>query len=490
MTQPEQPDGADPGSQPIQAAGAAETTGAAETAEATPDAEAATAGVKVAEAIEVTGRPSPAQGGRLRSLLPDLSPWRSSRDFRLLWMAGAVTSFGSFLTMIALPLQIKELTGSAFAVGAIGAVQLVPLIVFSLYGGALADAMDRRKLILLTELGLGVLTALLLANSLLPSPMLWPLYVVAALTSALAGLQQPAIDALTARIVPHDQLTAAAALNSIRWQLSAIVGPSLAGVIVAFAGLPVAYTLDLLTFFLSLVLALRLASAPPAHDAERPSLTGILEGARYAWRRKELLGTYAVDMVAMFFAYPNALFPFLADDLDASWALGLMYAAGSVGSVLVSMTSGWTSRVHRHGRMVVFGAALWGLAMAAAGALPNIWLVLLCLAVAGGADMVSGLFRSTMWNQTIPDGLRGRLAGIEMLSYMTGPQLGQVRAGTMAAMTSVRTSVWSGGVACVAAVGLLAASLPKLMAYDARTDRHALQMRAERAKREAGPTAS
>ncbi|WP_432036835.1 MFS transporter [Streptomyces cucumeris] len=414
---------------------------------------------------------------RKRALLPDLAPWRSSRDFRLMWTAGLVTAFGSFLSLVALPLQIKELTGSAFAVGAIGAVELVPLIVFGLYGGALADALDRRKLILLTEAGLGVLAAVLLVNSLLPDPMIWPLYVVAALTSALVGIQRPAIDAVTARIVPHDQLTAAAALNSMRWQLSAIAGPSLAGVVVTYAGLPLAYGLDLLTFAVSVLLAFGLSPAPPAHDAEPPSLRAIAEGARYAWGRKELLGTYAVDMVAMFFAFPNAIFPFLADDLDAPWALGLMYAAGSVGSMVTTLTSGWTSRIHRHGRMVALGAAVWGLAMAAAGWLDNVWLVLLCLAVAGGGDMISGLFRATIWNQTIPNRLRGRLAGIELLSYATGPQLGQVRAGTVAGLTGVRAAVWSGGVACVVSVGLLALTLPRLMTYDVRTDEHAREVR-------------
>ncbi|MFD8382873.1 MFS transporter [Streptomyces sp. NPDC059679] len=419
----------------------------------------------------------PPRGARWRALLPDLAPWRSSRDFRLLWTAGLVTSFGTFLTMVALPLQIKELTGSALAVGAIGAVELVPLIVFGLYGGALADAVDRRKLILLTEVGLGLLSALLLANSLLPDPMLWPLYVVAALTSALTGLQRPALDSITVRIVPHDQLTAAAALSALRWQLSAVAGPSLAGIVVAYAGLPFAYGLDLLTFAVSVLLGLGLKPAAPAHDAEKPSLRAIGEGARYAWRRKELLGTYAVDIAAMLFAFPNAIFPFLADELDAPWSLGLMYAAGSVGSIAVSVTSGWASRVHRHGRMVVLSAALWGAAMAVAGWLPNVWLVLLCLAVAGGADMVSGLFRSTMWNQTIPDELRGRLAGIELLSYATGPQLGQVRAGGMAGLVGVRASVWTGGLACVASIGLLALTLPKLMTYDARTDEHARHVR-------------
>lgn len=216
-------------------------------------------------------------------LLPDLSPWRSSADFRLLWVQGLITYFGSFMALIALPLQIKDLTGSPLAVGAMGAVELVPLIVFGLYGGALADSADRRKVILGTEAGLGVLALVLLANALAPEPALWPLYVVAAGVSALAGLQRPALDSLMARIVPHDQLTAAAALNSLRWQAGAIAGPALAGLVVAYAGHATAYGVTVVTFAVSVVLCLRLAAAPPAHDAQKPSLRGIAEGARYAW---------------------------------------------------------------------------------------------------------------------------------------------------------------------------------------------------------------
>ncbi|MFF7200739.1 MULTISPECIES: MFS transporter [unclassified Streptomyces] len=416
---------------------------------------------------------------KLSALLPDLSPWRSSRDFRLLWVQGVVTYFGSFMAMIALPLQIKDLTGSPLAVGVMGAVELVPLVVFGLYGGALADSADRRKLILGTEAGLGVLAVVLLVNAMLPDPMLWPLYLVAAGVSALAGLQRPALDSLMARIVPHDQLTAAAALNALRYQLGAIAGPALAGLVVAYAGHATAYGVTVAGFAVSVVLCLRLAPAPAAHDAQKPSLRGIAEGARYAWSRPVLLGTYAIDLAAMFFAFPNTIFPFLADDLDAEWSLGLMYAAGSVGSLALSMTSGWTSRVRRHGLFVVFGAAAWGLAIAAAGWFSNVWLVLLCLAFAGAGDMLSGLGRSTIWNQTIPEELRGRLAGIEVLSYSVGPQLGQVRAGAMAGWTGTRASIWSGGVACVASVGLLAAVLPKLITYDASTDEDALRRRAQ-----------
>ncbi|WP_171115685.1 MFS transporter [Streptomyces sp. Z423-1] len=426
----------------------------------------------------------------LRALLPDLAPWRASPDFRRLWISGLVTNFGSFLTFVALPVQIKELTGSAAAVGAIGAVELVPLVVFGLYGGALADAWDKRRLIVWTEVGLGLLCAALLVNALLPSPAVWPLYVVAALSSALVSVQRPALDALTPRIVAHEHLPAAASLNSLRWQVGGIAGPALAGVVVAYAGLGWAYALDLATFVVSVALAVGLAASPASAEAAKPSWTAIAEGARYAWSRKELLGTYTIDLAAMFLAMPLAVLPFLADELHAEWSLGLMYAAIPAGSLLVSLTSGWTSRVHRHGRMVVLAAAGWGLAMAAAGIAGNVWLVLLCLALGGAFDMVSGVFRAAMWNQTIPDELRGRLAGIELLSYSVGPQLGQVRAGGTAAWAGVRASVWSGGLLCAGAVGLLALCLPKLMTYDVRTNEHAVRLRDQRAAATATATAT
>jgi MFS family permease len=424
---------------------------------------------------------------KLSAVLPELAPWRASRDFRLLWVQGLVTYFSGATAMIALPLQIKELTGSPLAVGAMGAVELVPLVVFGLYGGALADAVDRRKVILGTEAGLGLLALLLFLNALLPAPMLWPLYVVAAGVSALAGLQRPALDSLLARIVPHEHQTAAAALNSLRWQLGAVAGPAIAGLVVAYAGHAPAYALTAAGFALSVLLCRRLSPAPPAHDADKPSLRGIAEGARYAWSRPVLLGTYAVDLAAMFFAFPNTIFPFLADELDADWALGLMYAAGSVGSLILGLTSGWTSRVRRHGLLVVFGAAGWGVAIAAAGWFGNIWLVLLCLACAGAGDMLSGLGRSTIWNQTVPEELRGRLAGIEVLSYSVGPQLGQVRAGAMAGWTGTRPAVWSGGLACVASVGLLCLALPKLLTYDSETDEDSLARRAAQRETAAVP---
>ena len=428
--------------------------------------------------------PGKPPSGRLRRLAGqlsvDLSPWRGSRDFRLLWSAGAITIFGSFLTLVAVPLQLKQLTGSSLAVGLIGAVELVPLIVCGLWGGALADALDRRMLVLASEAAQGVCAAVLLVNALLPHPAVWPLYVVAGLGSAFGAIQRPSVDALTPQVVAHDQLTAAASLNSLRWNVGAIAGPALAGVVATSAGVPVAYAIDLATFGVSVLLMFRLRPVPPSPSAEKPSVRAIVDGLRYAGSRPELLGTYAVDLAAMLFAMPIAVFPFLADRLHAEWSLGLMYASFAVGSLVVTLTSRWASQVHRHGRMVVWAAIGWGVAIAGAGLSGDVWLVLLCLVAAGGADLVSGLFRSTMWNGTIPDEFRGRLAGVELLSYSVGPQLGQVRAGGTAALVGVRGSVWLGGVACVAAVGALAFSLPALMRYDDRTNPHAVALRERR----------
>jgi MFS family permease len=398
----------------------------------------------------------------------DLSPWRASRDYRLMWSSGAISLLGTMVTFVAVPLQIKQLTDSSVAVGAMGLVELAPMIVFGLYGGALADAVDRGRIVLLAEIGLGLLSLLLVVNSQLPHPTLWLVYVVGAGAAGLDGVQRPALEALMPRIVPREHMTAAIALSSLRFSVGSIVGPAIGGLIAATFGVSAAYSCDLLSFVVAISLLARLRAAPPPSDADKPSLRGILEGLRYAGSRPELLGTYLVDIAAMLLAMPNAVFPFLADELGAPWALGMMYAATSVGGLAVTLTSGWMSRVHRHGLMVALAAGAWGLAMAGAGWSRPVWLVLLLLTLAGAADCVSGLFRMTMWNTTIPDNLRGRLAGIELLSCTAGPQLSQIRAGGVAALVGVRASIWTGGLACVAAV-LCSTGLAGFIRYDERT---------------------
>lgn len=414
----------------------------------------------------------------------DISPLRSSRDFRIIFASGLVTYLGSMVTYVALPYQVAQLTGSFVAVGLIGLAELLPLIVFGLYGGALADVVDRRTMVIATEAAAGLLITALLVNSLLPSPQLWLLYLVAMLLAAVDGLQRPSLEAMIPRVVAHDQLAAATALNSLRWQLGSIVGPAIGGLLLSAGGAAAAYGLDVLTFAVSLALLWRLRSIrADGAGEERPSLRHIAEGVRYAWGRKDLLGTYAIDLVAMTFAFPYALFPFLAEDLGGAWTLGLLYSAGAIGSLVVTVTSGWTSNVHRHGRAIVFAAMAWGAAIACVGLSSTLPLVLLFLALAGGADMISGIFRSTMWNQTIPDDVRGRMAGIELLSYSIGPLLGQLRSSTAASLTSLRTSFISGGVLCVIGVGLTAVALPTLWKYDERTSPHAQAQRDARRRR-------
>ena len=410
----------------------------------------------------------------------DTTPLRTSRDFRLLWCSGLVTFLGSMVTYVAIPYQVKELTGSLALAGLLGLAEVVPLAVFGLYGGALADAVDRRRLVLACEAGMLLLSAALLVNALLGTPRVWVLFVVSALFAAGDALQRPSLDAVVPRVVAHDQLVAASALSSTRYSAGTIVGPVLGGVLVTSVGTWSAYGLDVLTFLGSLLLLARMRAVPPAEGADRPSLAGVVAGLRYAWGRRELLGTYAVDTAAMVFGMVTAIYPFVADRLGAPWALGLLYSAGSLGALAATLTSGWTARVHRHGRAIVVAALGYGAAVALFGLSTSVWLALGFLFLAGAADMVSGVFRTTVWNQTIPDELRGRLAGIELLSYSLGPTVGNARAGLLAARTSVPVSIVSGGVLCVASVSVLAVCLPSMMRYDERTNPHAVRERERR----------
>lgn len=397
----------------------------------------------------------------------DISPLRG-REFRLLLSSGVITMFGNFVTYVAIPYQIKKLTGSYIDVGLVGLAEFVPMIICGLYGGAIADSMDRRRVLVLTEAAMTVLSVGLLANSLLAHPLVWPLFVIAAGAAAFDGIQRPSLNALVPRVVERDQIPAANALQGIRWQIGAIAGPALGGVLVTEVGFAPAYGIDLLTFVISvsLLFALRPTGAP--EGVEKPNVAAIKEGLRYAFSRQELIGTYLVDIFAMMLAMPTTLFPFFADSLHAPWSLGMLYAAGSAGALLMTLCSGWAKHVHRHGLAVLIAAITWGLAILAFGLTTNVAAALVCLMVAGAADMLSGLFRQTIWNQSIPDNFRGRLAGIELLSFSIGPLLGQVRAGGMATVMGLRGAIAGGGLACAGVVGVLGGVLPRFVRYDAR----------------------
>lgn len=420
--------------------------------------------------------------GRLRGVRVDLTPLRTSRDFRLLFFAGTVFYFGHMLTYVAIPFQVYKITDSNIAVGAIGAVELVPLVVFGLYGGALADHVDRRRLLIYTGVAQAVLTALLAINAFSSDPQVWVIFVLAALLVSASALQRPSREALMPRTVTHREIPAANALTSLGMQAGLLAGPALGGLLVAYAGIGWCFAVDVVGLAIATTLFMLLKSYPHSDETTAPSLRSIGAGLSYAVNRRDLLGTYLVDLAAMFLAFPVVLFPALAEDVFARpELLGLLYSAQTFGALIATALSGWTGRVNRHGRAIVISAAAYGAFIMAAGLAPTMEWCLIAFAFAGAADMISAIFRGTIWNQTIPESMRGRLAGIEMLSYSVGPLGGQVRAGVVADVWSVRGAIASGGAMCVIGVLLTAASLRDFWGYDASTDEYALAERAARA---------
>jgi|ERR1700752_55645 len=401
-------------------------------------------------------------------MLIDFSPLKVSRDYRLLFFGQLVSAFGTAISLVVVPVQVYQLTGSTLLVGLLSAAEFALILFLAFIGGAYADFIDKRKMLRLTEVGQTLVTAILLFNSTLIKPHVWILFVCAALHAGFNALQRPSFEALLQKIIPVELMSSIAALNSLRWSLTTIIGPSLAGMILARFGAGVAYSIDLVTFVASLAAVILIKASPAALQTEgRPTLSSIVEGLQYAWRRKEILGTYLIDMNAMFFGMPTALFPAIAAGFGAG-TVGFFYAAPSAGALIATLTSGWTKNVHRHGLLVAIAAGLWGVAIIGFGFAPNLYLSLTCLALAGGFDMISGIFRMTIWNQTIPNHLRGRLAGLELISYTSGPKLGDAEAGAVATLFSVRTSIISGGILCVAGSVIISALLPQFLRYDGR----------------------
>lgn len=397
--------------------------------------------------------------------LIDLSPLQRHRDFRLLYVGQTLSFVGSMLTYVAVPYQVFELTQSSLWVGLLGSVQLVPLLVAGLFGGALADAVDRRRLLVISELVLACASLGMLVNSLLPRPSVVALFALAALMSGVNGFHRPALDALTPRLINRDDLPAVAALGALRFNVGAIGGPACAGFLIAHYGLSPIYGIDVLSFGASVLCLVGLRSMPAPAAEEASPIARIAEGLRFARSRPELVGTYVVDIVAMTFAMPMALFPVMGQRWGGASATGWLYSAMAIGSLVMTVFSGWTSRVQRQGAAVLWAAAAWGVAIVALGFSHSLPLAVGCLALAGAADMISGLFRMTIWNQTIPDTLRGRLAGVEMISYMTGPLLGNARAGFVAASLGERASIISGGALCVLGVLACVPLLPGFVRY-------------------------
>ena len=412
--------------------------------------------------------------GLRQLLLPDLTPLRESRSFRLLWLGQLISLSGSQLRLVALPYQIFLLTGSSFAVGLIGVFQAVPLLVLSLFGGVIADAVDRRRLLLITQVGLAAVSLALAIATQSGAASVPLLYALTAVGACFSALDNPTRASLAPTLVERRLIRAAMALNQTVFQFALVFGSVLAGVVIARFGLAGAYWLDVVSFVAAL-LAVWMMRTPPRVRVERqPVLKALVEGVRYLGATRILLATMSLDFLATFFGSPRALFPYYAERVFhvGPEGLGLLYASMGAGALVAAVASGWTARVKRQGLTVLVAVAVWGLSIAVFGVLDERWflLALLMLAIANGADAVSSIFRGTILQLIVPDALRGRLNAINIMFVLGGPQLGQFESGAVAAVWSPVASVVSGGVACVASVFAVALWIPEIVRYRAHRD--------------------
>jgi len=397
-----------------------------------------------------------------RRLLVDLSPIRHSRDFRFLFSGQLVSTLGSQLTVVAVPYQVYRMTHSSLDVGLVSLAQLGPLLVCSLIGGAVADAHDRRRLLLVTELLLAVVSAGLAVNGTLSHPALWPLFALPALAGGLAGFDRPAFNASIPRMVPTGDLAAAYALWQVQMQVGVVVGPALAGVILSTAGLSVVYWLDVASFVVSWLAVLMMGPQPANEGAAPASWRSIREGLAYLRGRQAIQGVFLLDINAMVFGMPRALFPALGLGFfhGGAQTVGLLYAAPGAGALVGALTTGWVNVIRRQGRAVIIAVVIWGAAITVFGLVDVLWVALVLLALAGWADVVSAVFRNTILQTALPDELRGRLSAVQIAVVQGGPRLGDMEAGGVAQALGTSFSVVSGGVACVIGAVLLAAALP------------------------------
>jgi MFS family permease len=406
-----------------------------------------------------------------RTFLIDTRPLRH-HAFRRVWIGNGVASIGFQLTAVAVPVQMYAITGSSVWVGLIGIAGFVPLLVFSLWGGAVADAVDRRKLMLIASVLTWLVTLGFLAQSLagVDSPgLLLGLSAVQAIGFAVVS---PVRQAIIPRLVPVEDVPAAQTLGFTTFNAAMVLGPLLAGVVIARGSFAAAYAIDAMLFTVSLWASLRLPPLPPEREAGAPrsiGLRSITEGLRYLATTPILAMSFAVDIVAMVLAMPRALFPEIADErFGGPAAVGWLYSAIAIGSVLGGLMSGWIGRVRRQGLALAGAVVVWGLAIAAAGLAHQLWLMVGLLAIAGAGDLVSAVYRQTIVAVYAPDEMRGRLQGVFTAVVAGGPRLGDLRAGFTAALLG-STIAWSGGgiAAAVVVVGL-AIAFPVLRRYDGR----------------------
>jgi MFS family permease len=390
---------------------------------------------------------------------------RRNRAFTLLYTGQFVSFFGTMITNVAVPYQIYHLTHSTLMVGLLSLFQLIPLLFTALIGGVFADRYHRRLLLITSEIILAIGCLLLCLNA-FALQHIWLLFVTAICMSAVTGLHRPALDSIVQQIVNKEDFAAVGGLSTLKFSICMIAGPALGGLIIASCGIVATYLLDFVTFAISLSCLLAMRHIPkPQTNHDDSTWESLKSGFKYAASRQELLGTYFVDFVAMIFGMPMALFPAMAASFGGASALGMLYSVPAVGALITSFFSGWANYIERHGLAVAISAGVWGVAIIFFGLASHFWLALLFLAIAGAADSVSGIFRSMMWNQIIPNDYRGRLSGIEMISYLSGPKLGDTEAGLIAAGFGITVSIVSGGILCVAGVVILSVLMPKFLNY-------------------------
>ena len=410
---------------------------------------------------------------RLRRLAIDTAPL-AHHDFRRLFVGQTVSFVGFQVTAVAVPVQVWAITRSSFWVGMLGLVALVPLIVFGLGGGAVADAVDRRLLLLAASCTVWAVTLALLVQALLGASNLWVILLLVAVQSAGFAVSSPTRNAILPRLLPTSMVPAANTLNFTGTNVGTVAGPLLAGVVIArFGGFVAAYAVDAVLFTVALYAALRLPALPPQASIAppvRPGLASVVDGLRFIWSKPVLLMSFAVDIVAMFFAMPRALFPEVAETrFGGEAAVGWLYASISIGSVVGGLSSGWIGRVHRQGVALTAAIVGWGIAVALAGLAGSLWLAVLLLAVAGASDLVSAVFRQTILQVYAPDAMRGRLQGVFTVVVAGGPRLGDLRAGATAAVVGATASWVAGGIACAVIVVAVALLAPTFLRYEPPT---------------------
>ena len=407
-----------------------------------------------------------------RRVFVDATPLREHREFRLLFIGHGITMVGRQMTVVGAPIQVYALTESTLAVGLLGLIQFPALLFGSILGGALADSMDRRRLLLGAQLILGVTTAGLALNAALSTPSIPAIYVLTALNALFSGVDQPTRSATVPRLVPANRLSSAISLNVLLSQLGNAAGPAIGGLVIAQVGVAAAFALDTISFVIAGGVLLRMKPLPPIGGGTRADLRSVREGVTFIRRRPELKGAFVIDIGAMVFGMPRALFPEMGLTIfgGSQAVVGLLYAAPGIGAMLAALTSGWVPRIRRAGVATVVMVIVWGLSITAFGFTSSLPFALVLLAVGGGADALSAVFRTTILQLTTPDRLRGRLSAVQIAVVTGGPRLGDFEAGVVAAASSARVAAWTGGLGAAASALIVGVLMPKFLNWTPPTE--------------------